>query len=222
MKWTDRITVTNEDNMALMARYPDDYFDLAIVDPPYGIGASLKKKYHKKAFTNYKAKDWDNCVPDKTYFKELFRVSKYQIIWGANYFVEHLPVSKNWIVWDKSQPLGISFSMHEIAFCNATGQAPIFRVTNGSNGNRCVVKNKSVKYQRIHPTQKPVKLYKKCLKHFAKTGDKILDTHLGSGSLAIACHELGFELTACELDAEYYNASLKRFKLETKQLMLDL
>lgn len=203
----------NMDCVSGMKHYPDNYFDLAIVDPPYGINASRKKQYHASAFTSYPPKDWDNERPTEEYFEELYRVSKYQIIFGGNYFTEFLPAPhKNWIVWDKAQPLGISLSMHELAFCNAPGQAPIFRVTNGSNGNRCVVKDASKKYQRIHPTQKPVKLYEHCLKHFANEGDKILDTHLGSGSSRIAAYLNGFDFTAFEIDKDYCEASEKRFR----------
>lgn len=214
--------VFNEDCIAVMKRYPDKFFQLAIVDPPYGVKASRKKQYHAGAFTSYTAKDWDNERPTKEYFDELFRVSEYQIIWGGNYFVEFLPVHKNWIVWDKAQPLGISLSMHELAFCNAPGQAPIFRVTNGSNGNRCVVKDASKKYQRIHPTQKPIKLYDYCLKHFAKKGWKIIDTHLGSGSSRIACKKAGFAFVGCEIDKEYFEAQEARWKNFISQTTIEL
>lgn len=213
--------VFNEDCISVMKRYPDKFFQLAIVDPPYGVKASRKKQYHARAFTSYTAKDWDNERPTKEYFDELFRVSEYQIIWGGNYFVEFLPVHKNWIVWDKAQPLGISLSMHELAFCNAPGQAPIFRVTNGSNGNRCVVKDASKKYQRIHPTQKPIKLYDYCLKHFAKKGWKIIDTHLGSGSSRIACKKAGFAFVGCEIDKEYFEAEEARWKNFISQTTLE-
>ena len=210
MKWTDKIEVTNEDNMALMARYPNDHFDLAIVDPPYGIKAgkmtmgSGKHKFKKN-------KDWDSTIPSLLYFKELFRVSKNQIIWGANYFTEYLPTSPHWLVWDKKNP-NLSFAEGELAWVNKGKNLRIFyhysaRVE--ENG-------------KIHPTQKPTKLYKWLLTNYAQTGDKILDTHLGSGSIAIACHELGFELTACELDAEYYEAAHKRFQQQTAQLRLNL
>lgn len=211
------ITAIHGDCMDYMKDIPDKYFDLAIVDPEYGIKASKKNKYHDGAFTQYKPKDWDINRPSEEYFKELFRVSNNQIIWGANYFVDMLPIAKNWIVWDKSQPLGISFSMHELAFCSCEGQAVIFRVSNGENGNRCTIKEKSIKYQRIHPTQKPVKLYKMCLDVFAKNGDKILDTHGGSFSHAIACHDLAFDLTIIEKDEDYFNAAIKRLKWHQRQ-----
>jgi site-specific DNA-methyltransferase (adenine-specific) len=212
------INITNEDCMKLMARYPDKYFELAIVDPPFGINAGKKKQYHKGAFTSYEAKEWDSNIPDKSFFDELFRVSQEQIIWGANYFTEFLPPKKNWIVWDKLQPDGVSFSMHELAYYSGNGQAKIFRGYNGAN--RCVNKKLAQKYIRIHQTQKPVLLYQFLLHNYAKIGDKILDTHLGSGSIAIACHDYGFDLTACDLDTDYYNAAMKRIAIHTAQLKL--
>jgi len=234
MKWTDKITVTNEDNMALMARYPDDYFDLAIVDPPYGIGESSnnnKSRSNKVNFgakntrntvvksKDYGSKKWDDKAPNEKYFTELKRVSKNQIIFGANHFIEKIPEANSscWIVWDKKNGKN-DFADCELAYASfKTAVRKVdFRWHGMLQGN---MKNKEV---RIHPTQKPVALYQWILEKYGKGNDKILDTHLGSGSIAIACNNLGFELTACELDAEYYNASLKRFKLETKQLMLGL
>lgn len=216
----EKIKAIRGDCMDYLRDIPDKYYDLAIVDPEYGIKASKKKKYHDGAFTQYIPKDWDMDRPSVEYFAELFRVSKNQIIWGANYFVDMLPIAKNWIVWDKSQPLGISFSMHELAFCSCEGQAVILRVSNGENGNRCTIKEKSAKYQRIHPTQKPVKLYKMSLDIFAKKGDKILDTHGGSFSHAIACHDLGFDLTIIEKDEDYFNDAVKRLKWHQRQQTL--
>lgn len=200
------------DCMEFMRGKPDGYFELAVVDPPYGISASDKGKYHAGAFTQYTPKKWDDARPGSEYFRELFRVSKQQIIWGGNYFTEFLPPAKNWIVWDKAQPLGISLSMHELAFCSAPGQAPIFRVTSASGKNNCVVKDLAHKYLRIHPAQKPIKLYEMCLTHFARPGDKILDTHLGSGSSRIAAYKMGFDFWGCEIDPDYYRDSEKRFK----------
>lgn len=214
------IELLNCDNMAFMATVPDKHFDLAIVDPEYGINAGKKKQYHDRAFTTYKAKNWDLKRPSEEYFKELFRVSKNQIIWGGNYFSDLLPPAKNWIVWDKAQPPGISFSMHELAFNSCDVQAMIFRVTNGENGNRCVVPDLAEEYKRIHPTQKPVKLYKNCLKYFAKEGDKILDTHGGSMSLGIACIEYKFEAVICEIDKDYFDAAIKRLQNYISQTVL--
>ena len=213
--------VFHGDCMTFMAGCKDGQFELAVVDPPWGIDAGKKKKYHEGAFTEYAGKSWDENRPDGTYFSELFRVSKYQIIWGGNYFTEFLPPAKNWIVWDKAQPLGISLSMHELAFCNAPGQAPIFRVTNGENGNRCVVKSLAQKYLRIHPTQKPIRLYELCLTHFAKPGDKILDTHLGSQSSRIAAYKLGFDFWGCEIDDDYVREGNARFEKEIAMPLFD-
>ena len=212
--------ITNEDNMELMARYEDNYFDLSIVDPPYGIGqhkAAGKRKHSWQKYV-HDIKNWDNEPPTAYYFKELFRVSKNQIIWGANYFVSNLPVSSNWIVWNKMQPEGLSFAMHELAFCSIKSQARIF--VKSIEKNRATTKEAARKYERIHPTQKPIKLYEWLLMNYAKEGDKILDTHLGSGSLAIACHNLGFDLTACELDTEYYEAAIKRIEQHKQQLRI--
>jgi len=201
-----------------MADKSDNYYDLAIVDPPYGINAGSKKKYFKGAFTEYTPKKWDSNIPNKKYFQELFRISKNQIIWGGNYFVENLPISKNWIVWDKKQSENISFSMHELAFYSGSGQAKIFRGYNG--GNRCVIKDKAKKYIRIHPTQKPVELYRWLLKKYAKKGDKIFDSHGGSGSILIACVDMGFDIDWCELDVDYFQAAKKRYENHISQLRL--
>ena len=205
--------ITNECNMELMSRYEDNHFDLAIVDPPYGIGISGQKeqKKGKKSDRKYhKEKDWDNEIPNKEYFKQLFRVSKNQIIWGANYFVEHLNKgTKGWVVWDKAQ-YGLTMSDCELAY--SSFQKP----------TRVYIKNRAVLISQntIHPTEKPIKLYEWLLMNYAKEGDKILDTHLGSGSIAIACHNLGYDLTACELDKEYYEASMKRLNEHTSQLRI--
>ena len=214
MNWTAKITVTNEDDMELMKRYPDNYFDLAIVDPPYGIdlanmnmGIGKSKKASKAKNRKWKNKDWDKVTPTAEYFKELFRVSKVQFIWGGNYF--ELPPCKFYIIWDKEIPNGLSFADCEMCWTSLDKAPRIFRYS--------AYKDKKTKF---HPTQKPKKLYEWLLMNYAKGGDKILDTHLGSGSIAIACHNLGFELTACELDKDYYEASLKRFKQVTSQTQL--
>ena len=192
--------ITNEDNMELMARYPDKYFDLAIVDPPYGIDIAK----------------WDSIdlKPKQEYFEELFRVSKNWCIWGANYF--KIIENNNYIVWDK-KPFLKTQSQSEIAFCSFKTNADVFRYQYAGN-----FENGKVDYNKksIHPTQKPVALYKWLLDKYAKQGDKILDTHLGSGSIAIACHDLGFDLTACELDTDYFNAAMKRIAEHKKQIKL--
>jgi site-specific DNA-methyltransferase (adenine-specific) len=208
MNWTHNIKITNEDNMALMARYPDDHFDLAIVDPPYGIGGGSNVSIK----TN---RDWDKNIPSKKYFDELKRVSKNQIIWGGNYMSLNIPFnSTHTIIWDKQN--GESFmSDGEIAFTsfnkNTTRFFRLFWMSNMMKPDEKPL---------IHPTQKPVKLYKWILQNYAKEGDLILDTHLGSGSIAIACHQMGFDLVGCELDADYYKAAHKRFKQQTAQMRL--
>ena len=205
--------ITNEDNMKLMSRYEDNYFDLAIVDPPYGIGidGQKKSKKGKKSDRKYhKQKQWDNAIPNKDYFNELQRVSKNQIIWGANYFVEHLTKgTKGWIVWFKGQ-IGLTMSDCEIAYSSFQ------RATRVVNINRVDL----LKQNTIHPTEKPIRLYQWLLDNYAEKGDKILDTHLGSGSIAIACHNLKFDLTACELDKDYYDAAIKRLKQHQQQLTM--
>lgn len=213
MKVTDKITITNEDNMALMERYPDNYFDLAIVDPPYGnidaIGLNDNKKQGKQATKRKGYHLFDNIAPDNKYYLELERVSKNQIVWGGNY----LGLCGGVIVWNKN---GTAFGEGEIAICSTHKSVQIFEFTwNGMlQGD---MKNKEI---RIHPTQKPVQLYKWLLDKYAKENDKILDTHLGSGSIAIACHDYGFELTACELDTEYYDKAIERIKNHVSQLKM--
>ena len=202
----------NEDCMDVMARYPDGYWELVIADPPYGIniasqsplGSGCVKKKCGQSF-EYTKKDWDSCIPDASYFKELFRVSKNQIIWGANYMTEHLPPSMGWIVWDKNNGT-ISFSDCELAYTSFDRALRQFTYTwHGMlQGD---MKNKE---QRIHPTQKPVKLYEWLLLNYAKEGDKILDTHLGSASSAIAAKKMGFDFVGCELDKEYFDKSQER------------
>ncbi len=201
MKIADKIEITNEDNMLLMARYPDNYFDLAIVDPPYGIGISSNPVRQK-----HKKKIWDNSIPSEEYFNELFRVSKNQIIWGGNYF--DLPPTQGFFIWDKKQPHDFSLAMTEYAWSSIQKPAKMWSLS--------VQKEKN----KIHPTQKPIQLYEWLLMNNAEKEFKILDTHLGSGSIAIACHNLGFDLTACELDKEYYDKAMERIKNHTSQQSL--
>ena len=206
------MTITNECNMALMSRYPDNYFDLAIVDPPYGIDASNMQLGNNKKKKWKTGKDWDIKTPDKEYFTELKRVSKHQIIWGGNYF--ELPQSKCWIVWDKNNGKS-DFADGEMAWCSHNKPMRIKKIHwCGSASNWEDTKGK------IHPTQKPTDLYKYCLDKYAKQGDKILDTHLGSGSIAIACHDYGFDLTACELDKEYFDKAMQRINNHVAQQKL--
>ena len=214
------LTITNEDNMALMARYPDKYFDLAIVDPPYGIGEDGAKNHSRGKATKptmYTAKSWDSSAPNKEYFIELIRVSKNVIIWGANHFIESIPNANtpSWIVWDK-QNGDNDFADCELAYSsfNTAVRKFEFRWAGMLQGD---MKNKET---RIHPTQKPTALYKWLLDKYAKPNDKILDTHLGSGSIAIACHDYGFDLTACELDKEYFDKAMQRINNHTNQVKL--
>jgi len=198
------ISITNECNLQLMARYADNYFDLAIVDPPYGIDINSSGTHFKE---KYDIKEWDKSTPSTEYFNELKRVSKNQIVWGGNYFLDRLGNCKCFIIWDKKIAQDMSFAMCEMAWTSFKNGAKIY-------------KNTATQINRIHPTQKPVKLYEWLLMRYAKKGDKILDTHLGSGSIAIACHNLKFDLTACELDKDYYEASLKRLAQHQAQTVL--
>ena len=202
------IQIYNEDCLKAMEKMPNDYFDLAICDPPYGMkrlgmqsgGESIKMKHFKRCLLG-----WD-IRPSKKYFDQLIRVSKNQIIWGGNYFTEDLFESRCWICWDKKQPFK-TFSQIELAWTSFSCVSPIFYYDNRYSG-------------KIHPTQKPVALYSWLLSKYAKKGDRILDTHLGSGSIAIACHNMNYDLTAFEIDTEYYEAALKRLQNHQKQLKL--
>ena len=201
------MTITNEDNMKLMARYEDNYFDLAIVDPPYGIDIAK----------------WDaiDMKPSDEYFIELFRVSKNQIIFGGNYF--NLPHSEGWICWDKTFKYNqkLNIGEFELAWSSLDIKHSFIRYT--SCGNFQGFKNPRADYTKkksFHPTSKPIQLYEFILMNYAKEEDKILDTHLGSGSIAIACHNLGYDLTACELDKEYYEAAIKRIEQHKQQLRI--
>jgi site-specific DNA-methyltransferase (adenine-specific) len=214
--------VTNEDCMEGMARYPDKYFDLAIVDPPYGIGEDGSKNYTRGKLgiaKNYKSfAGNDISAPDINYFNELLRVSKNQIVWGANHFINNIPYNSScWIVWDKDNGEN-DFADAELAYTSFKSAVRIFKF----RWNGMLQQNMRNKEQRIHPTQKPVALYKWLLQNYAKQGDKILDTHLGSGSSRIAAYEMGFDFTAFELDKEYFDAQEKRYMAHIAQLKLDL
>lgn len=210
------LTITNEDCMELMKRTPDKFYGLAICDPPYGIGADKAQNNagEKFGYKNYKDSDWDSSIPSEEYFKELFRVSKNQIIWGGNYMTEFLPPSMGWIIWDKGQR-GFSLADGEMAWTSFNKAMRIFEFSRAS-----CIKSNNTALEKFHPTAKPYELYKYCLEKYAKPGDKILDTHLGSGSIAIACHDYGYDLTACELDKDYYEAAMRRIKNHTDQLKI--
>ena len=203
------LTITNEDNMELMARYPDNYFDLAIVDPPYGINinVSMGRRKGDKKSDYHKFAGNDLEIPSADYFDELKRVSKNQIVWGGNYMTEFLTPSSCWLLWDKGFSEDVTFAQFEMAWTSFNSSAKKFD------------KHPS-QQNRIHPTQKPVSLYKWILDKYAKPNDKILDTHLGSGSIAIACHDYGFNLTACELDKEYFDKAMERINNHMAQQKL--
>ena len=216
-----RIGLLNVDCMEYMATVPDKYFDLAIVDPPYGISADKKNstniKQSKKSATNskyYGIQTWDMDVPTMEYFIELFRVSKEQIIWGVNYYPFDF-LSGGRIYWDKCVTMP-TYSDGELAYCSLLNSIKSVKIA----WHGMIQDNMKNKEKRIHPTQKPVSLYRWLLHNYAKEGQKILDTHGGSMSSAIACHQMGFDLTLCELDKDYYEAGVKRFKEQTMQQSL--
>jgi site-specific DNA-methyltransferase (adenine-specific) len=202
--------ITNEDNMKLMSRYEDNYFDLAIVDPPYGI--ETKGNAQDRFNMGKDLSLINDAKPNNEYFNELFRVSKNQIIWGYNHLSDMLPKCREFIFWYKHQPV-ITFSDGELAWTSFLRTAKCFDFP-------FYKANQANKGYKIHPTQKPVKLYEWLLMNYAEEGDKILDTHLGSGSIAIACHNLGYDLTACELDKEYFDKAIKRITEHQNQQRL--
>jgi site-specific DNA-methyltransferase (adenine-specific) len=200
------------DCMEGLKSYPDKFFDLAIVDPPYGIGEDGKSNHSRGTKgippTMFKPKEWDKKPPDRKYFYELFRVSKNQIIWGANHFISKIPVNSScWIVWDKDNSTS-DFADCELAWTSfrSAVRKYVFRWHGMLQGN---MKQKQI---RIHPTQKPIQLYEWLLNNYAKQGDKILDTHLGSGSSRIVAYKLGFDFWGFEIDEDYFKDAEKRFK----------
>jgi len=204
----------NMDCMEGMKKFPDKYFDLAIIDSPYGIKESLKCNKRPKLTRLYHTSDWDKNPPGKEYFKELFRVSKNQIIWGANHFISKMPVdSPGWIFWDKCRE-NQDFADGELAWTSFNRAVKKFVFAWDGFRQGYGFKNKE---KRIHPTQKPVALYRWLLKNYANPGDIILDTHVGSASSLIACEMEGFKYVGFEIDKEYYDAAIKRLRLETKQ-----
>jgi site-specific DNA-methyltransferase (adenine-specific) len=214
------IELLNIDCMEFMKNCRNNQFDLAICDPPYGIGEDGSRnkadrpteKWKNPNSQHYRTFD-DSGIPDENYFKELFRVSKNQIIFGGNYFTEYLKPSKGWIVWDKQVDIKEYLSMCELAWSSFDRKCNKYEYLWAGF-------KKKHQVERIHPTQKPVDLYRWILQNYAKPNDKILDTHFGSGSIAIACYMEGFELTACEIDEQYFNDAKKRLELETAQTKL--
>lgn len=205
-------TLYRGDCLCAMREMPDNAFDLAIVDPPYGInvgqmnlGAGKSKRCSKIENRKWEPKEWDSQPPTDEYFTELFRVSRRQVIWGGNYF--NLPPSQYFAVWDKGEGMrGRSFAEGELAWV--------------SDGGTRIKRLSPVDRDRVHPTSKPVNLYKWLLKAYAKPGDRILDTHHGSGSNAIACLDMGFSITAYEIDKDYFHAACRRIEEAQKQLRL--
>lgn len=215
--------VFNEDCMTVMARYSDNHFDLAVVDPPYGIGEHGGKKREggqaraKGLKTSiYKNKGWDNSIPNEKYFLELKRVSKNQIIWGGNYFLDFLHATPCMLVWDKKSNDGSDFADCELAWTSFKTAVRKFKYDWIGFGYL----NNPQGEKKIHPTQKPVQLYRWILDNYSKNDYKIFDTHLGSGSLRIACHQHNLEFTGCEIDTEYYEAQEERFKDFTAQIRM--
>jgi len=210
--------VYNEDCVEALKRFGNNHFDLAIVDPPYGIGMDkthFKTKSSNAKPTEYGKKDWDNAIPSKEYFNELLRVSKNQIVWGGNYFVENLTNSSCWVVWDKDNGDSIHADC-ELAWTSFN--TSVKKVKWLWHGMR--QQNMKNKEKRIHPTQKPIQLYDWLLNRYAKKNDLILDTHLGSGSSRIAAYKGGFNFVGFEIDPEYYDKQEKRFKDFVSQLRM--
>jgi len=201
----DGISLIHGDSLQALKSYGDNHFDIAIVDPPYGIGDKFKGgKTGKMNFNEVVEKDWDK-VPPMEYWNELMRVSKNQIIWGGNYFP--LPPTRCFIVWDKQISEDFTLAMAELAWTSFDKLAKIFKMPTPKDG-------------KIHPTQKPIQLYRWLLHNYTSEGDLILDTHLGSGSIAIACHQMKRKLIGYEIDADYYRKACKRFEEQTRQTAL--
>ena len=211
------IEILNQDCLLYMKQCEDKQFDLAIVDPPYGLQMDYQKESYnqgkkgegRRHRKQWDRKGWDDNIPSKEYFAELKRISKNQIVWGGNYFIEHLENTRCFLSWDKMQCFaGSDFELAWTSFDKASKVFRMTRIEAYSNNNN-VIKDPFIK---IHPTQKPIKLYEWILKNFAQKGDKIIDTHLGSGSIAIACYNYGFDLVGLEIDKEYYTKANKRIE----------
>jgi len=205
--------LVNADCMEHLPEFEDNEFDLLIADVPYGINAEHgTNRASRKQFKD-KEYGWDDCAPSNEYFKEAIRVSKNQIFWGANHFISKIPYdSSGWIVWDKLNP-DRCFADCELAWTSFDKVSRIFNIRRVQELNR-------EDHGKIHPTQKPVKLYEWLLMNYAKEGDKILDTHLGSMTIAKACHRMGYDLTGFEINKEYFDAGIKRLLTEKSILSL--
>jgi len=199
-----RNTVHLIDCMEFMKGVPDKYYELAIVDPPYGIGASRGGNGSRgRKYDRSNKNAWDDKPPDEFYWEELFRVSKNQIIWGMNNYI--LPSTQHFIVWNKKQPDGVTFAQAELAWTSFNGTSKIYSLSSNRQPDR------------IHPTQKPIALYKWLLKNYANPNDKIFDSHVGSGSIRIACHDMGFDFEGCEIDKDYWKAQEERYNTHIQQ-----
>lgn len=221
------VELLNIDCVEYMKTVPDKFFDLAIVDVPYGLKMAARgnvgsergfNKSGTKTYTiqRYKKSDWDSAAPEEAYFEELFRVSKNQIVWGANHFISKIPLdSPCWIVWDKDK--SGNYADCELAWTSFSTAVKKVKI----RWNGMLHPNMERKQQRIHPTEKPYQLYQWLLLNYAAITDKILDTHLGSGSSAIAAHKLGFDFVGCEIDKDYYEAAVKRYKKEVAMPLFD-
>ena len=204
--YRSKIELHNVDCLPFMKQCEDKQFDLAIVDPPYGIGMDGNNNW---SGSKHEVKDWDNDAPSKEYFNELMRISKNQIVWGANHFISRMPIdSKCWIIWDKKND-GFSFADAEMAWTSFDTAVRFFRYHRGKQTDK-----------RIHPTQKPKELYRWLLKKYAKEGNIIFDSHLGSGSIAVACDDMKFDLVATEIDKDYFDKANKRIELARRQQAL--
>ena len=201
MNYRSKIELHNVDCMEYMKSCKDKQFSLAICDPPYGININHNIGRRKgDTPSNYKKVEWDSKPPSKDFFNELFRISENQIIWGANHFISNMPFDSScWLMWDKRFSEEVSFAQFELAWTSFKSTCKKFELS-------------PLQQKRIHPTQKPVDLYRWLLTNYAKEGDTIFDSHLGSGSIAIACDNLGFDLTGCEIDKEYFEALVKRLE----------
>jgi len=209
MGYRSKIELHNVDCLPFMKQCEDKQFDLAIVDPPYGIGMDGGNVGYK-GFNNFEKKGWDKAIPEQEYFEELFRISKNQIVWGGNYF--GLPATRCFLVWDKGEGFyNRTYAECELAWTSFDKNTVKYKRDPLAKGD----------YKgKIHPTQKPINLYKWCLMNFAKDGDLIFNSHLGSGSIAIACDVLGYDLTACEIDKEYFEKANKRLDVYRMQQTL--